>query len=61
MSTRTAEAASTGRRPAPWPTFGRLRFPADLESSFAGYFFEQSLPYVRFAVVLTILLYSLFG
>lgn len=62
MDTTTAEAAaSTGQRPARWPTFGRLRFPADLESSFAGYFFEQSLPYVRFAVVLTILLYSLFG
>src|SRR5207247_1424637 len=45
----------------PQLAFGRLRFQDDLESSFSDYFFEHSLPFARFAIVLAIVLYALFG
>jgi signal transduction histidine kinase len=40
---------------------GRLRFVDDLEPSFTRHRLEQSLPFVRFALVLALLLYALFG
>jgi signal transduction histidine kinase len=39
----------------------RLRFSDELESSFSEYRFEQSLTFARFAIVLSIVLYALFG
>ena len=39
----------------------RLRFSDDIEASFANYYFEQSLPFTRLALVLAIVLYALFG
>jgi signal transduction histidine kinase len=39
----------------------RLRFSGDLESSFADYYFEHRLVFARFAIVLAIVLYALFG
>ena len=47
-------------RSARWPTFGRLRFSGDLESV-SDHYAEHSMPYVRFAIVLAIVLYALFG
>jgi hypothetical protein len=43
------------------PIIGRLRFGDDLEPSFSEYHFEHSLPFARFALVLAVLLYALFG
>ena len=43
--------------PAAW----RLRFSDDLEPGFAGYHARHSLPLARFALVLALLLYALFG
>jgi len=40
---------------------GRLRFADDLEPSFTRHRVEQSLPFARFALVLGVLLYALFG
>ncbi len=47
--------------PGPRRTLGRLRFPDDLEASFEEYYFEHSLLFVRYGVVLAIALFSLFG
>ena len=44
-----------------FPAAGRLKFAADLEPSFDRYHAEHSLPLARFALVLAILLYALFG
>ena len=41
--------------------FGRLRFPGELERTYSDYFFPQALPRVRFALVLAIVLFALFG
>jgi signal transduction histidine kinase len=40
---------------------GRLRFSDELESSFSDYRFDHSLAFARFGVVLSFLLYALFG
>lgn len=48
-------------RAAVLPIIGRLRFGDDLEPSFSEYHFEHSLPFARFALVLAVLLYALFG
>ncbi|MGH3214220.1 MAG: hypothetical protein ACRDL9_06550, partial [Trebonia sp.] len=39
----------------------RLRFTGDLEPGFVEYHVERSLPFVRLALVLAIVLYALFG
>jgi signal transduction histidine kinase len=39
----------------------RLRFSEKLESSFSEYHFRESLVFMRFAIVLSIVLYALFG
>jgi len=44
-----------------FPVVGRLRFADDLEPSFTQHRLEQSLPFARFALVLALLLYALFG
>ena len=44
-----------------WPAFGRLRFSDNLESVFSDHYAEHSLPYARFAIVLAMVLYALFG
>jgi signal transduction histidine kinase len=54
MAKVTAEG--TGRM-----SLGRLRFSDELESSFSEYRFEHSLVFARFAIVLAIVLYALFG
>ena len=42
--------------------FGRLRFDDDeLESAFSEWRFAQSLPFMRLAIVLAVVLYALFG
>ncbi len=46
---------------AKFPAVGRLRFTGDLEPGFAAYHARQSLPLARFALVLALLLYALFG
>ena len=48
-------------RMAVLPPFGRLRFADDLEPAFRDYYFRHSLPFVRFALVLAVVLYALFG
>jgi len=48
-------------RTAVFPVVGRLRFAGDLEPSFTRHRVEQSLPFARFALVLALLLYALFG
>lgn len=53
-----AEATVERRSRLSW---GRLRFSDDTEASFSDYYFEQSLPFTRLAIVLAILLYALFG
>jgi signal transduction histidine kinase len=50
-----------GVRAAVFPVIGRLRFADDLEPSFTRHRVEQSLPFARFALVLALLLYALFG
>jgi len=50
-----------GVRAAVFPVVGRLRFADDLEPSFTRHRVEQSLPFARFALVLALLLYALFG
>jgi signal transduction histidine kinase len=50
-----------GVRAAVFPVVGRLRFTDDLEPSFTRHRVEQSLPFARFALVLALLLYALFG
>ena len=47
----------TGHRPG----FGRLRFTDELEAHYADDFFPQALPRARFAIVLAIVLYAVFG
>ncbi len=54
-----AQASSAG--PQPRLTLRRLRFDGDLEDAFGKYCFDHSLQFVRFALVLCILLYALFG
>ena len=54
-------AQLTKERTPPRLALGRLRFPDELESSFSDYYFEHSLPFARFAIVLAIVLYALFG
>jgi signal transduction histidine kinase len=53
------------RSASPWaamfPGVGRLRFGDDLEPGFTEYHAEFSLPLARFALVLALLLYALFG
>ena len=49
-----------GMRAAVFPA-GRLRFSDDLEPGFAKYHLEHSLPFARFALILALLLYALFG
>ena len=51
----------TGMRAAVFPVVGRLRFADDLEPSFTRHRVEQSLPFARFALILALLLYALFG
>jgi signal transduction histidine kinase len=52
---------SPSTRAAMFPGVGRLRFAGDIEPSFAEYHTGQSLPLARFALVLALLLYALFG
>ena len=51
--------AGTGSEPR--LTFGRLRFSGELEDSFAEYYFKRALPRARFALVLAVILFALFG
>ena len=44
-----------------FPVVGGLRFADDLEPSFTRHRLEQSLPFARFALILAVLLYALFG
>ena len=46
---------------AVFPVTRRLRFGDDLEPGFVEYHVERSLPFVRLALVLAIVLYALFG
>ena len=48
-------------RAAVFPVVGRLRFGSELEPSFTEYHLEHSLPFARFALILALVLYSLFG
>jgi signal transduction histidine kinase len=50
-----------GMRATVFPVVGRLRFAGGLEPSFTQHRLEQSLPFVRFALILALLLYALFG
>src|SRR5215470_4981667 len=50
-----------GLRAAVFPVVGRLRFADDLEPSFTQHRLEQSLPFARFALILALVLYALFG
>jgi signal transduction histidine kinase len=50
-----------GLRATVFPVVGRLRFADDLEPSFTRHRLEQSLPFARFALILAVLLYALFG
>ena len=43
------------------PVVRRLRFGNELEPSFTEYHTEHSLPFARFALILAVLLYALFG
>jgi signal transduction histidine kinase len=52
---------SPSTRAAMFPGVGRLRFTDDLAPSFAEYHAGHSLPLARFALVLALLLYALFG
>ena len=49
-----------GIRAAVFPA-SRLRFGDDLEPEFTKYHLEHSLPFARFALILAVLLYALFG
>ena len=49
-----------GIRAAVFPA-SRLRFGDDLEPDFTKYHLEHSLPFARFALILAVLLYALFG
>ena len=40
---------------------GRLRFPPDLEAAFTEDHFLRSLAFIRFALILAIVLYAAFG
>src|SRR5215472_3671426 len=51
----------SGVRAAVFPVVGRLRFADDLEPSFTQHRLEQSLPFARFALILALVLYALFG
>jgi signal transduction histidine kinase len=44
-----------------FPVTRRLRFEDDLEPSFIEYHVENSLPYARLAIILTVALYAIFG
>lgn len=48
-------------RPDSRLTVGRLRFDDDVEASFTAYYYQHSLLFARFALVLGITLYTLFG
>jgi signal transduction histidine kinase len=54
-----------GREPASlsaiFPLTRRLRFTGDLEAEFVDYHVEHSLPFVRLALILAVVLYALFG
>jgi len=50
----------SGIRAAVFPA-SRLRFGDDLEPDFTKYHLEHSLPFARFALILAVLLYALFG
>ena len=54
-------ASPTRTETGPWLRFGRLRFSGELEDSFAEYYFRRSVPRARFALVLAVLLFALFG
>ena len=54
-------AELTGEGTSPRIALRRLRFSESLESSFSEYHFQQSLVFMRFAIVLSIVLYALFG
>ena len=54
-------AQVTKDAPGPRLTLGRLRFEGDLEREFSRYYFEHSLLFARFAIVLAVALYALFG
>ena len=43
------------------PAVRRLRFGDELEPSFTEYHIEHSLPFARFAIILALVLYALFG
>jgi signal transduction histidine kinase len=50
-----------GSMRAVFPMTRRLRFGDDLEPSFIEYHVEHSLPFARLALILTLVLYALFG
>jgi signal transduction histidine kinase len=56
---------TAGREPASmsaiFPLTRRLRFTGDLEAEFVDYHVEHSLPFVRLALILAVVLYALFG
>jgi len=56
---------AAGREPASmsaiFPLTRRLRFTGDLEAEFIDYHVEHSLPFVRLALILAVVLYALFG
>jgi len=51
----------SARLSAVFPVTRHLRFDDDLEPAFADYHVAQTLPFARLAIVLTLLLYALFG
>lgn len=56
---------TAGREPARmsaiFPLTRRLRFTGDLEAEFIDYHVEHSLPFVRLALILAVVLYAVFG
>jgi class 3 adenylate cyclase len=58
-SENVAQLTKEGKTPRSAP--GRLRFPPDLEPAFTEYHFLRSLAFIRFAIILAIVLYAAFG
>jgi signal transduction histidine kinase len=56
----TSVASSTDDPSTP-PLVGRLRFPDELERAYSDSYFPQALPRVRFALLLAVVLFALFG
>jgi class 3 adenylate cyclase len=54
-----AQQTKEGKTGGPAP--GRLRFPPDVEPAFAEDHFVRSLTFIRFAIILAIVLYASFG